>query len=153
MILEEKEFFRLYIVFVRAKVTCSNKSSLICWPAKTSQLIAKKANVQFQNLFSMIFSAFMKKTYFSRSYFFVDIRNNLAQGEQLTLQNMHAISFLKYPVISIFCFFKTKSRKNVRQVSLNQIIIKHNPKAGFNFTLEGALLAGARFEPMQSWGQ
>jgi len=30
--------------------------------------------------------------------------------------------------------------------------IKHSPKLGFNFTLEGTLLPGVRFEPISSSG-
>ena len=34
----------------------------------------------------------------------------------------------------------------------NLTLIGHGPKAGFNFTLESALLPGARFEPTSSFG-
>ena len=35
---------------------------------------------------------------------------------------------------------------------LMRISIRYGPKAGFNFTLEGALLSGAGFEPTSSHG-
>ena len=57
----------------------------------------------------------------------------------------------------VFCLFFLDQNLMIAIVSLNLIFlnlvnIRQGPKIGFNFTLEGALLPGARFEPTSSRG-
>ena len=70
--LSEKEVLKLYIVLLRAELTCTIKSSLIGRAAIASYVVVCKSNVGFQKLFFLWLCLHSKsKIYFFQEYIFL----------------------------------------------------------------------------------